>query len=227
MNLDEVEKAVLLTSLILALDQVDSTLGHYTSYLNDWSPRSYNTMKLVVPHLIQPKVEHKVYQEDVFDVLDQVHTDLAYYDPPYGSNNEKMPPSRVRYAAYYHLWTTICLDDRPALFGKVNRRLDTSDVVAGSLFEEFRKGISGRFVAVEAIERLLQQTRSRYIILSYNSGGRATAENLYDILSCSGTVLEIEKVDYKRNVMATMRWTNEWVREGEGKNQEYLFLLQK
>ncbi|HEY6660104.1 MAG TPA: DNA adenine methylase, partial [Pyrinomonadaceae bacterium] len=32
------EKAVALTSLILALDQVDSTIGHYASYLNDWSP---------------------------------------------------------------------------------------------------------------------------------------------------------------------------------------------
>ena len=39
MNLDEIEKSVLLTSLILALDQVDNTLGHFASYLSDWSPR--------------------------------------------------------------------------------------------------------------------------------------------------------------------------------------------
>ena len=44
--------------------------------------------------------------------------DLAYYDPPYGSNNDKMPPSRVRYASYYHVWTTIIQNDRPELFGK-------------------------------------------------------------------------------------------------------------
>jgi adenine-specific DNA methylase len=48
--------------------------------------------------------------------------DLAYFDPPYGSNNEKRPPSRVRYAAYYHLWTSICRFDRPILFGKAQRR---------------------------------------------------------------------------------------------------------
>lgn len=227
MNLGEIEKSVLLTSLILALDQVDSTLGHYASYLNDWSPRSYNTMKLTVPNLIKSQEEHEVYNDDIFNVLNEVDTDLAYYDPPYGSNNEKMPPSRVRYAAYYHLWTTICLNDRPQLFGKAKRRLDTSDVVAGSVFEAFRKDVSGQFVAVEAIERLLQQTNSKYIILSYSSGGRATAENLHAILSRSGKVLEVEKIDYKRNVMATMRWTNEWVRDGEQKNHEYLFLLQK
>lgn len=227
LNLDEIEKAVALTSLMLALDQVDSTLGHFASYLNEWSPRSYNKMKLVVPQLIESDQEHEVYCADVFETIEKVNTDLAYYDPPYGSNNEKMPPSRIRYAAYYHLWTTICLHDHPELFGKVKRRLDSSDIVAGSVFEEFRKSETGKFVAVEAIERLLNKTKSRHVILSYSSGGRATAEELYEILSNSGKILEVEKVDYRRNVMATMRWTNEWIRDDEKENYEFLFLIEK
>ncbi len=227
LGLDEVEKSVLLTSLILALDKVDSTLGHFASYLDNWSPRSYNTMRLSVPSLIEPTQDHEVYDEDIFSVLDKTEADLAYYDPPYGSNNDKMPPSRVRYASYYHLWTTICLNDKPKLVGKANRRADSSDVVAGSVFEEFRKGDSGRFLVVEAIENLIKGTKSRYVILSYSSGGRATAEELYDVLLKSGRLLETVKVDYKRNVMASMRWTNEWIRDGEGKNYEYLFLLEK
>jgi len=44
--LDPVSKCVALTSLILALDQVDSTLGHFVSYLREWSPRSYKTLLL-------------------------------------------------------------------------------------------------------------------------------------------------------------------------------------
>ena len=149
LKLGEIEKSVILTSLILALDQVDSTLGHYASYLNDWSPRSYNSMTLSVPDLIESDREHEVYNDDIFNILDKVNVDLAYYDPPYGSNNEKMPPSRIRYAAYYHLWTTICLNDRPELFGKVKRRNDSSDSVAGSVFEDFRKSASGKFIVVE------------------------------------------------------------------------------
>ena len=227
LNLDETEKAVALTSLMLALDQVDSTLGHFASYLNEWSPRSYNKMKLVVPQLIESDQEHEVYCADVFETVDKVNADLAYYDPPYGSNNEKMPPSRIRYAAYYHLWATICLNDHPELFGKVKRRSDSSDIVAGSVFEEFRKSETGKFVVVEAIERLLNKTKSRHVILSYSSGGRATAEELYEILSNSGKILEVEKVDYRRNVMATMRWTNEWIRDDEKENYEYLFLIEK
>jgi adenine-specific DNA-methyltransferase len=227
MDLSEVEKAVVLTSLILALDQVDSTLGHYASYLNEWSPRSYNTLRLSVPGLFQSSEDHEVYHEDIFKAVSHVEADLAYYDPPYGSNNEKMPPSRVRYAAYYHLWTTICLNDQPAIFGKAKRRRDSSDTVAGSIFEEFRRSDSGRFIATEAVEKLIRNTRAKHILLSYSSGGRATAEELYEILSGSGKVIDVAKVDYKRNVMATMRWTQEWIREDESDNQEYLFLLER
>lgn len=227
LQLSEVETAVLLTSLILALDEVDSTLGHYASYLNDWSPRSYNLMQLEVPKLIDSAQEHEVYHDDIFNVLKHVQADLAYYDPPYGSNNGKMPPSRVRYAAYYHLWTTVCLDDRSRLFGKAKRRLDSSDRVAGSVFEEFRRNAEGRFIAVEALKRLLNETRSRFVLLSYSSGGRATAEQLHELLEKTGKTVECVKIDYRRNVMADMRWTHEWVRESEAENQEYLFLIEK
>ncbi len=227
MNLGEIEKSVLLTSLILALDEVDNTLGHFASYLSNWAPRSYKVMKLKVPTLIDSAEEHEVYCGDIFNLVDQVNADLSYFDPPYGSNNEKMPPSRVRYAAYYHLWTTICLNDRPELFGKANRRVDSSDKVTNSQFEEFRRSDNDRFIAVQAIERLLERTRSKYVLLSYSSGGRATAQELHGVLARSGKVLESVKIDYRRNVMATMRWTNEWVPKEKQENQEYLFLIEK
>jgi len=221
------EKAVALTSLILAMDEVDSTLGHYASYLNDWSPRSYREMKLRVPRLIPKTHDHEVHNADIFDLVKSIDADLAYYDPPYGSNNDKMPPSRVRYAAYYHLWTSICLFDRPQLFGKANRRADTSDVVSASVFEEFRRNDAGRLIVVEAIERLLQETRARHVILSYSSGGRATAKELNEVIQRSGKLIEAVEVDYKRNVMGGMRWTNEWVRDADETNREFLFLVER
>jgi adenine-specific DNA-methyltransferase len=227
LNLPAVEKAVALTSLILALDRVDSTLGHFVSYLQEWSPRSYKELVLKVPKVWVNNQSHQVFRRDIFELVSEVEADLAYYDPPYGSNNDKMPPSRVRYASYYHLWTTICLNDRPELFGKAKRRKDTSDVVAASVFEEFRRNDRGRFIAVEAIERLLQATRARWIILSYSSGGRATAEELFTVLENAGRVLDVIEVDYKKNVMAGMKWTQEWVRDTEEPNREFLFLVEK
>jgi adenine-specific DNA-methyltransferase len=225
--LSETERSVVLASLILALDRVDSTLGHFSSYLNDWSARSYKTMRLEVPHLLASEAEHTIHKGDIFETVPNVQADLAYFDPPYGSNNEKMPPSRVRYAAYYHLWTTICLNDRPHVFGKVARRKDSQDTAAASVFEEFRQNDNGGFIAIEALHRLLSRTNTRYILLSYSSGGRATAEDLHDILAESGKILDIRQIDYKRNVMAQMRWTNAWIREAESTNHEFLFLIDK
>jgi len=226
--LDEVERSVVLTSLILALDSVDSTIGHYAAYLNKWSARSYNQMVLDVPNFFISENAHQVLQDDIFSVLDDTECDLAYFDPPYGSNNEKMPPSRIRYAAYYHVWTTICLNDRPRLFGKAKRRSDTSDKIAASVFEEFRRNpATGRFIVVEAIERLLENTRAQHIILSYSSGGRATADELNDAIGKCGKVKEVMEINYKKNVMADMRWTSEWVADAEAANKEFLFLIEK
>jgi adenine-specific DNA-methyltransferase len=229
LDLDEITKAVALTSLIFALDQVDSTLGHFASYLNDWSPRSYNDMKLSVPDLWINNNKNVVMHNDIFDALKLLPDDIiiAYFDPPYGSNNEKMPPSRVRYASYYHIWTTICLNDKPKLFGKAKRRIDTSDKIAGSVFEDFRKGKTGKFIVIEAIEKLIKETKANYIILSYSSGGRATAHELNDVLNSYGKIIEVRKIDYKRNVMATMKWTNDWIKNIEEKNYEYLFMMEK
>ena len=52
LNLDTVDEAVALTSLILALDKVDSSLGHFASYLRKWSPRSYNTNCVWPRHIV-------------------------------------------------------------------------------------------------------------------------------------------------------------------------------
>lgn len=227
LSLSPVEKSVALTSLILALDRVDSTLGHFASYLREWSPRSFNELRLRVPRLFSPASDCEVMRENVFDISD-CDVDLAYFDPPYGSNNRKMPPSRVRYASYYHVWTTVCLNDSPELFGKSMRRKDSSDTVAGSEFEEFRKNPrSGNFLAVEAIERLIRSTAARWVILSYSSGGRAAAEEINDILSRNGNLVDVVKVDYRRNVMAGMKRTGEWLRDTDVPNTEFLFPIDK
>jgi adenine-specific DNA-methyltransferase len=229
LQLDDVTKAIAITSLILALDQVDSTLGHYASYLNEWSPRSYNDMKLQVPALWTNENKNIVMNHDVFKALEKLPQNIiiAYFDPPYGSNNEKMPPLRVRYASYYHIWTTICLNDKPKIFGKAKRRVDTSDTIACSVFEEFRKSESGKFIVIEAIEKLIKQTPANYIILSYSSGGRATANELNDVLNSYGKLIEVKKINYKKNVMSTMKWTNDWTKEIDEDNFEYLFLMEK
>jgi len=224
----EIEKSVLLTSLIIAMDKVDSSVGHQVSYLKKWAPRAYNTMKMEVPRLIIDDKQHQVYQKDIFDLVNDIEVDLAYYDPPYGSSNELMPPSRVRYASYYHIWKTICLNDRPKLVGVANRREDVGDTISGSIFEEFRKNDEGQYIVIEAIEKLIKNTPAKYVVLSYNNNGRATFQAIEDILKNLKKKISIIEMDYKKNVMATItRTTNEWINDSNGRNREYLFLVQK
>lgn len=219
------DKCVLLTSLIYALDSVDNTLGHYASYLSRWSARSYNTMTLKLPRRFFCKQPCSVLREDAFSAVSRYH-DLMYLDPPYGSNNEKMPPSRVRYSAYYHIWKTIVLNDQPELFGKANRRVDSRDTISASVFEEFRKDEEGRFIAMNAIDALIRSANCKYILLSYSSGGRATKEELYDIINKYGRVINVVEFDYKKNVMSTMFWSREWCSQVDT-HKEYLFLMAK
>ena len=176
------------------------------------------------PNLLQ----HQVYQKDIFDLVNDIEVDLAYYDPPYGSSNELMPPSRVRYASYYHIWKTICLNDKPKLVGVANRREDVGDTISGSIFEEFRKNNEGQYVVIEAIEKLIENTSAKYVVLSYNNNGRATFQAIKDILKNLKKNVFIFEMDYKKNVMATItRTTNEWINDINGKNKEYLFLVHK
>ena len=226
LELDKLEKAVALTSLILALDTVDNTLGHYVAYLSGWSARSFNNLELKLPALFVNPRDNEVVRGDVFDTIAGRSFDLAYFDPPYGSNNDKMPPSRVRYNSYYHIWSTVILNDKPEVFGKANRRTDSRDDVSASVFEEFRTDESGNYIALQSIRKLIKQTNSRYILLSYSSGGRATKEQLFDILQTEGNLLQVMEIDYKKNVMSHMRWTHQWI-NSDGKYTEYLFLLEK
>lgn len=225
LDLEWLDKCVILTSLIRAMDSVDNTLGHFVSYLSGWSQRSYNTMKMELPRRFRITTENRVLKEDIFEAIKNYH-DLVYLDPPYGSNNEKMPPSRVRYASYYHIWKTIILNDKPKLFGKVNRREDTRDTLSASIFEEYRKNDEGKYIAMQAIDKLISETNAKYILLSYSSGGRATKQELFDIIDSHGKLISAKEIDYKKNVMAGFSWTNEWVNES-GRNKEYLFLMEK
>jgi len=223
---NEMEKSVLLTSLILAMDKVDSSVGHQVSYLKKWAPRAYNTMRMEVPDLIIDNKPHKVYKEDIFNLINTIKADLAYYDPPYGSSNELMPPSRVRYASYYHLWKTICLNDKPKLVGVSNRREDCSDNNSASIFEEYRKDENGEYIVIKALEKLIRNTSTKYIVLSYNNNGRATLEAIIDTLKKLKKDFYTIEMDYKKNVMATItRTNNKWVNDKNGKNKEYLFLV--
>jgi len=80
---------------------------------------------------------------------------------------------------------------------------------------------------VKAIDKLIESVNAKYVALSYSSGGKATANELNTILKRHGKVIKTIEMNYKKNVMAEMKWTNEWLREAEKPNREFIFLIAK
>jgi adenine-specific DNA-methyltransferase len=218
---DDNEKSILLTSLLLALDKVDNTVGHQVSYVKKWSDRSYNNLNLLLPSLIIGNKDYNVYQKNIFDIDN--YYDLIYLDPPYGTNNETMPTTRVRYKSYYHLWTTIIKNDKPELVGKALRRKDSSsDKIPGAITEF--ENTDYDFV-LDKLKKLIDNLNCHYIIFSYNNKGKLKYEDIIETFS-NYKILIDKKIEYKENVMKNMKSTNEWIFD-DGKNYEYLFLIEK
>ncbi|HMY09928.1 MAG TPA: DNA adenine methylase, partial [Marmoricola sp.] len=112
---DEIDRAhpdgwlrpLLLTSLLLAADRVDSTTGLQMAYLKQWAPRSFNPLELKEPDLIAGA--GTAVQGDAMDVVEQLdEVDLAYLDPPYNQH---------RYFTNYHVWETLIRWDAPEHYG--------------------------------------------------------------------------------------------------------------
>jgi len=226
-RISSIDKSVLLTSLILALDRVDSTLGHQVSYLRIWSSRSYNDLVLFVPKFRLNNTVNRVFCQDTLSLTNDVDVDLSYFDPPYGSSNDKMPSSRVRYGQYYHLWKTIILNDNPQLIGKIQKRIDADVEGTFSIFEDYHKDTSGKFLAQTAIENLIINSNSKYVLFSYNSNSRVPIPNIIDFLIGSKLKFNTYKVDYKKNVMASMSSSKEWLNLEHKENYEILLLVHK
>lgn len=221
----DLEKQTLLTSLILALDKVDNSLWHFSSYLKKWSPRSYNEIQLKLPNFCEMMPENKVLTWDVFSII-KTPFDLAYFDPPYWSNNDKMPSSRVRYWQYYHIRETIIKHDKPQTIWAINKRSDATVDKTYSIFEDYTK--RGDFFIPElAIFNLIEQTNSKYIILSYNTNWRAEIKKIIDFLQQNRFRYTLKTIGYKKNVMANMTWTWDWDNLRARENYEILLLIYK
>lgn len=218
---DPVERSVLLTSAILAMDKVDNTMGHQVAYLKDWPKRSYANVHLEVPALIPTGKPCHISQRSIFDIKE--YYDLIYLDPPYGTNNQKTKTTRVRYRSYYHLWTTVCRNDQPTLHGAALRRKDaSSDSIPGaiSVFEN-----TNHDVVFENTKQLIQQLNCKYVLFSYGNKSKLSEADLRQIFN-EYKILEFAVFDHKENAMKTATTNSEWLGD-QTKYQEFLILIEK
>jgi adenine-specific DNA-methyltransferase len=214
----DIQKSTILASLLLALDKVDSTLGHQAAYLKNWSKRSFDTLHLEIPNYIVHTEKHTVLQKSAGEI--DLKVDLAFFDPPYGTNSEKAKTSRVRYDSYYHIYKSVILNDKPTVFGRNNRRLDSKDAVALSDFESTDKN------TVKTAFKQLLKIKAKYFLFSYSSTSKLNVQDeLIPLIAEQCDIISVSKIDHKKHAMANMSWTNEWLNTTE--NFEYLVLAKK
>lgn len=216
---DCIDKSVLLTSLLIALDSKCNDMGHQVSYLKDWTSSSLRPLHLELPYWKVDDLNHKVYNKNVFDINDSF--DLVYFDPPYGTANQQTKTTRVRYFSYYHLWTTVVKNDKPNLFGVSNRREDvSSDKKEGAIsdFEHLKHD-----VVIESFNRLLDFD-SKYTLISYSNRSKISIPDLVDLIKNKHNIIDIFEFDHKENSQANSTINSKYKINYSENNKEYLIL---
>lgn len=117
------------------------------------------------------------------DAVASCEVDVAYLDPPYNQH---------KYLGNYHIWETLILWDKPAVYGRACKRVDCRERT--SVFNS-----KPQFTA--AFAELVRRVKARWLVVSFSDEGyldRTTAEA---ILGQRGQVRVVEH-DYKRYVGA-------------------------
>ncbi|WP_432451735.1 DNA adenine methylase [Agarivorans sp. QJM3NY_29] len=188
-KIDQDEKNILMVSLILAVNSISNVMGHQNGYLKDWSAKSQKDILLETPEFESNHTfNHKNFQGDVFETLRKVSADITYFDPPYGTNNEKVSCS-VRYSSFYHLWNTIVENSRPEIFGRASKPTKTKGFTE-PLEQNKKESVMPLFV------RMIEESKSKYVSFSYSNKSLLTAEDFEEVFRLAGCDMDTFRIYY-------------------------------
>lgn len=180
-NLNKRERALLITSLLYAMDKIAVTCGHYDAYRK--CADFQNSLELYVPMAeVNNNISNQCFNEDANNLVKRIEADLVYIDPPYNSR---------QYCDAYHLLENVARWEKPEVFG-VAKKMDRSSM----------KSKYCTTSATKAFETLINDIKAKYIMLSYNnmaekgncrSNAKITDEDIIRILSEKGTVKVFEE----------------------------------
>lgn len=216
---DKTIRDYLIYCLIIASEKVSNTIGHQNGYLKKWCKRSLNKLELKYIEISKTNKNHKVFKEDIFDLLKNIKCDLVYYDPPYGTNNKKLSVA-TRYSSFYHLWNTMVKNDRPELFGKARKPIETKGWTPD--LEKNKKEI-----IIPLYKKLIDKSNSKYVLFSYSNQGLLNKEDFKNLSDCYN--ISFFEKEYKINNQTKLaKKDGKYIdREKEKKLKELLILIKK
>lgn len=183
-NINARERALLITSLLYAMDKIANTCGHYDAYRQGVEFEKH--LELAVPQPDEHLNENNVcYNMDTNELAADMEADLVYIDPPYNSR---------QYCDAYHLLENVARWEKPEVFG-VARKMDRTALKSDYCTQK----------ATAAFEKLIDSIHAKYILLSYNnmaekgndrSNAKISDDDIMRILNKKGRV-KVFAEDYK------------------------------
>ena len=147
-SINKRERAILITSLLYAMDKIANTCGHYDAYRK--GVVFDKTLELYVPLAeVHNNVDNQCFNTDANELVKDITADLVYIDPPYNSR---------QYCDAYHLLENVARWEKPEVFG-VAKKMDRSTMKSKYCTRS----------ATEAFEQLIKDINAKYILLSYNN----------------------------------------------------------
>lgn len=150
-NLNTRERAILITSLLYAMDKIANTVGHYDAYRKNGNlEKKLELCMLDLKSNINNK-NNKVFNEDSNELVKSIKADVVYIDPPYNSR---------QYSDAYHLLENVAMWEKNEVYG-VAKKME-------------RNGIKSKYCSVSAplaFKELIENINAKYIIVSYNNMG--------------------------------------------------------
>ena len=175
-NINDRERAILITSLLYAMDKIAKTCGHYDAYRK--GAEFDKELELLVPLAgVHNNPNNRCYNEDANDLIGRINADLVYIDPPYNSR---------QYCDAYHLLENVARWEKPEVFG-VAKKMDRTKLKSKYCTRS----------ATSAFEELIDDINAKYILLSYNnmaekgndrSNAKISDEDILRILGKKGIV---------------------------------------
>lgn len=198
------EYALLLTSLLYAMDKIANTCGHYDGYRKGVDFNKHLNLALPIPNTSNNPL-NKFYNEDANEFVKHIEADLVYLDPPYNSR---------QYCDSYHLLENVARWEKPEVFG-VAKKMERNNLKSKYCINE----------ATNTFQDLIQNIHAKYILLSYNnmaskgdnrSNAKISDEDIIKILWNKG-IVSVFSQHYKAYTTGNSKRDD---------NQERLFLCE-
>ncbi|WP_077858937.1 Dam family site-specific DNA-(adenine-N6)-methyltransferase [Clostridium sp. BL-8] len=178
------ERAILIMSLMYAMDKIANTCGHYDAYRKGINFDKHLELYVPTPDANNNK-NNMCFNTDANELVRSIEADLVYIDPPYNSR---------QYCDAYHLLENVARWEKPAVHG-VARKMDRT----------LLKSNYCTIKATEAFEDLVNNIKAKYILFSYNnmaekgnerSNAKISDKDIFRILSKKGKI-KVFSEEYK------------------------------